>query len=860
MAKVARAWAPFFGIVAPAAYAAVVGVASLAVHRDWMVPGTGWGVIVAGVGLAASYRVSRAMRLVRFACAALLAGIAAGEGLLLAARIGVDDRASPPTMVALLLCAVLLATFDRPRARVDALAVQLLVGMLLAIALVSLITAGVNAEGLIPWYRLSRMPPMAAGAFIAVGASFLALVARTRWYETVYTGREDEKIVVLVLGIVTLLAVAMGAAAFVAMERNLEHTLQGTLANAVDDRAAILESVLLNRVTRASIVATRPAVVARLRDSGRDAAQARAALGEEAHSLLASGFSGVMFQDAAGQALAQAGELTEYPALEVPLEGPRAAASLAWSGGAFLLRVRMAVVDGANAVGTVVTEQPLDLLLRFQYDAPEIGDSAEWVLCGARDEERMACFPRRFTRTAEVLPRRIDGVSLPMDYALAGGTGVIVAPDYRRDRVIAGFAPVGRTGLGVVLKMRLDEFYVPLGQDLGAWWRWYFAVALAAALLVASQVRPVAQRLVQSERMSRERSEALSRSERALRELYASLADGIIVVAPEGTIEFVNPAAAAMFGYPPQEIVGKPVNLLMPPELREANRVATERFMREGTSNVLGAGTLVYPAQRRDGTRFDLEFSLAAMRQGDQQRLVAVVRDVTQRTALERMKIEFTATVSHELRTPLTSVMGSLELLREEPGLEGPAREMLEMAWRNSQRLALLVNDVIDVERIESGAMRFEPSTFELAGFLEEAVRLDQPYAAMHEVALRLVAPMPPARLRADRDRLLQVMANLVSNAAKFSPPRGEVEVGARVTGSGVRVEVRDRGRGIPEEFRARMFQRFSQADSSDERERGGTGLGLAICKAIVERSGGTIGFEDRFGGGTTFWFELPAA
>ena len=859
MAKVARAWAPLFAIVAPAIYAAGVGAIALAGRRDWMVPGTALGLVIAGVGLAAAYRFSKPARALRFACAALLVLLALAEAILLVAGAAIDDRVSPPSIVALLLAGVLLATFDRPRGRIAALWLQVLIGALLAVALVSLITAGVNAEGLAPWYRLSRMPQTAAGGFVAVGASLLALVARARWYEAVYAGREDEKILVLVLGILTLLAIAMGAAAFVAMERNLEHTLQGTLANAVDDRAAILDSVLSNRVTRASIVATRPTVVARLRGAATASTEARAALAAEATSLLQAGFAGVVFQDAAGQVVAQSGEIVEYPGLEVPLEGQRAAASLVWRD-AFLLRVRMPVLDAGKAVGTVLTEQPLDLLLRFQFDAPEIGETAEWVLCGARDEERMACFPRRSARFAEVLARRPDGESLPMDFALAGGTGVIVARDYRRDRVIAGFAPVGRTGLGVVLKMRLDEFYVPLGKDLGLWWRWYFAVALAAALLVASQVRPVAQRLVQSERMSRERSEALSRSERALRELYASLADGIIVVAPDGAIEFVNPAAAAMWGYAASELVGRPVGELMPPELREANRIATERFLRTGTSNVLGAGTLVYPGLRRDGTRFDLEFSLAAMGQGDDQRLVAVVRDVTQRTALDRMKNEFTATVSHELRTPLTSVMGSLELLREEPGLGEPAREMLEMAWRNSQRLALLVNDVIDVERIESGAMRFEPSRFALSPFLEEAVGLDRRYAEMHDARLHLETPLPEATLNADRDRLLQVMANLVSNAAKFSPAGGEVSIGARRVGGRVRVEVSDRGRGIPEEFRARMFQRFSQADASDQRDRGGTGLGLAICKAIVDRSGGAIGFEDRAGGGTTFWFELPEA
>ena len=224
------------------------------------------------------------------------------------------------------------------------------------------------------------------------------------------------------------------------------------------------------------------------------------------------------------------------------------------------------------------------------------------------------------------------------------------------------------------------------------------------------------------------------------------------------------------------------------------------------------------------------------------------------------MKSEFIARVSHELRTPLTAIMGSLELLREEDmGIpEGPGRTFLDMAWRNSERLAILVNDVIDFERIESGALAFRDSDFPLGPFLLESVELNQPYAAREKVTLRVVEPLPQVQLHADRDRLMQVMANLLSNAAKFSPEGATVEVSAVRNESGVRIGVTDHGEGIPEEFRGRIFQKFAQADSSDTRERGGTGLGLSICKAIVERMGGRIGFDTAPGAGTTFWFELP--
>jgi signal transduction histidine kinase len=249
------------------------------------------------------------------------------------------------------------------------------------------------------------------------------------------------------------------------------------------------------------------------------------------------------------------------------------------------------------------------------------------------------------------------------------------------------------------------------------------------------------------------------------------------------------------------------------------------------------------------------------MREGEELRLVAVLRDVSQRLQLERMKSEFIATVSHELRTPLTSIVGSLAMLREVAGeLPADSREFVEMASRNSERLAELVNDVIDAERIESGALQFDATRFPIGELLGDAVKLNQSYAAAHGVSFVLDEPIVDAWVRADRGRLMQVLANLLSNAAKFSPRGEQVRVRATHNGDRVRVEVIDRGRGIPDEFKPRAFTRFAQADASDHREKGGTGLGLAICKAIIDRSGGTIGVDSRLGQGSTFWFELEAA
>lgn len=241
--------------------------------------------------------------------------------------------------------------------------------------------------------------------------------------------------------------------------------------------------------------------------------------------------------------------------------------------------------------------------------------------------------------------------------------------------------------------------------------------------------------------------------------------------------------------------------------------------------------------------------------------LIGVIIDMTERKKVERLKSEFVSTVSHELRTPLTSIRGALGLVMA--GVTGEigdkTREVLELAQRNGERLLVLINDILDMEKIESGKMRFELQPQALPALLRRAVEECRAYAQSFEVSVTVEEPLPEVTVQVDEVRFKQVIANLLSNAAKFSPAGGQVDVRARLTGSRVRVAVSDHGAGIPEAFRERIFRKFSQADSSDTRQRGGSGLGLAITKAIVEHMDGTIGFDSELGRGTTFYFDLPA-
>ncbi|MCW8155490.1 response regulator [Stutzerimonas stutzeri] len=245
--------------------------------------------------------------------------------------------------------------------------------------------------------------------------------------------------------------------------------------------------------------------------------------------------------------------------------------------------------------------------------------------------------------------------------------------------------------------------------------------------------------------------------------------------------------------------------------------------------------------------------------QGMAQRISGTLMDLTERKRVEQMKNDFVSTVSHELRTPLTSISGALGLIVGGALGAAPAamQQMLEIAYRNSLRLGHLINDLLDMEKIAAGKMSFELREHSLGDLLEESLVSNQALCEQHGVRCTLEHPSD-VLVWVDGMRLQQVLGNFLSNAVKFTPPGSEIRLHSSVRGPRVRISVTDQGPGIPEEFRARVFEKFAQADASDSRQKSGTGLGLAITKELIERMGGTVGFDCPPGQGTTFWCELP--
>ncbi|MEL7557795.1 PAS domain S-box protein [Stutzerimonas chloritidismutans] len=245
---------------------------------------------------------------------------------------------------------------------------------------------------------------------------------------------------------------------------------------------------------------------------------------------------------------------------------------------------------------------------------------------------------------------------------------------------------------------------------------------------------------------------------------------------------------------------------------------------------------------------------------GQQNGAVVVLHDITERKQIEILQRDFVSTVSHELRTPLTSITASLGLICGGVMGEVPEhlQELLDIAQLNSKRLSALIDDLLDIDKLYAGKMRFEMRQQPLQPLLEQAVRSNQGYAESYAVSIEL-GTCPEVAITIDTMRLEQVLSNLLSNAAKYSPRGERIALGASlVEPQRIRVSVCDRGPGVAEAFRERIFSKFAQADSSDTRQQGGTGLGLAISKELVEHMGGVIGFDSTPGAGACFWFELP--
>lgn len=346
------------------------------------------------------------------------------------------------------------------------------------------------------------------------------------------------------------------------------------------------------------------------------------------------------------------------------------------------------------------------------------------------------------------------------------------------------------------------------------------------------------------------------REQKTLAAVVEQSADPIVLADFQGRITAWSRGAEETFGYPAEQVLGRRLqDFLFPEDQVPRDRMLHGQALKEGS--VRGAEAT---ALRLNGTLVPIEMTLTSIRddQGRPFGMVRVLRDITRRKELERMKSEFVTLVSHELRTPLTSIRGFLEVTLEYWGKvpEAQLRDHLGIALREAKRLSRLAADFLDMSRLDSGAVRLKREPTDLGALAGRVAETLRGYSPTVRIELQIAPDLP--RPEADPDELQRVLLNLCGNAIKYSPQDAPITISAAPGEGAVRVSVRDRGPGIPAEQQKRLFERFYRTDDALSQNVQGTGLGLAICKSIVQAHGGRIWVESAPGAGTAVHFELP--
>jgi len=339
--------------------------------------------------------------------------------------------------------------------------------------------------------------------------------------------------------------------------------------------------------------------------------------------------------------------------------------------------------------------------------------------------------------------------------------------------------------------------------------------------------------------------------------IFLSMTEALFVLRLDGTIEMVNDATSRLLHFTKEELLTMNYNAII-------EKVDNEDydFIKDVIHNeTLPSIDTIYCD--KEGNYIDVSFSASLMQdhKNHPRSIVVLAHDISDRKRIDRMKDEFISTVNHELRTPLTSMRASLSMLSE--GVTGvlpdKTQELINIALKNSIQLNELVNDILDIQKITSGKMTYNIVRINIHDFLIDAIENSSAYAKQYGVNLNLLDTEDgDIFIDADKKRLLQVMANLISNAAKFSHKNSSVEISLQQHTDTIEISVRDYGIGIPSDFKEKVFERFTQVDSSSTRSIGGTGLGLNISKEIIESMGGSIGYESYEDNGTRFFFHLP--
>ncbi|HTF97271.1 MAG TPA: response regulator [Cellvibrio sp.] len=687
------------------------------------------------------------------------------------------------------------------------------------------------------------------------------------WYQDRGAFTDGDKIV---LGGTTLLIVAtlvVGIAGFAAQQTTFEKAVANNLLQTLKTRVAMFTLATEQVVNKAKLNAGRTHFysLSRALKNEPDNPAVRHELALIGDSILASGTSAIAIYDSEGNVLLSQGHFAQIDGISLAINDTPV--QLGWDQH-YVLTVRLPIGDNGNQLGSILIQEPLShTVQQLLHDG--LGDQVETRLC-VRDATDLMCFPDESHQEIYRAPLNSQyGQPSPMNLASGGGTGIFKGLDFENVSVVAAYSPLIRNGVGIVIKRDTRALLSPIREQF----RWSIPLLLilvvAGAMVLHSQIKPVTARIIESERLATEK-------ELRMRTVMDNVGEGIITLDEQGNIESFNRAATQIFGYTIDEVIGKNVTLLMPENMRPAHEAGMRRYLTGGAPVVVGMKSVELPGLHKNGSTFQLELAINAIRVDGHYLFIGIARDISERKQAElklrlakqqaelanQAKSDFVANMSHEIRTPMNAVLGMAQLLAK-TRLSAEQKKYLDMISTSGKSLLGILNDILDFSKIEAGKMDLAPVQFNLNDVLSSLANLMSVNAAHKNLELIISADekIPPLLL-GDSHRLQQVLVNLVSNAIKFTE-QGEVSIQVNIAAqqdAEIRLQflVRDSGIGMTDAQLARLFSPFTQADSSTTRKFGGTGLGLVISRRLIELMGGNVFVSSTYGEGSEFSVQIP--
>ena len=717
----------------------------------------------------------------------------------------------------------------------NAYVVQAFAFIILFLGCLGLAGYAIKLDLIYPWYHFMRMATPAAIGIILLSIGLWIVIWDRPWFQELYEGHEDKKIMVISVIILFVISFAAGLAGFASLAYKQEMLAKSNLLETIHFDVETLNQIIEKQFLMTKLLQENKTIQNSLLEPTINNINAL----DKETAEIAKEFHHVEITTIQGQKIFNSGKQPKKPfTFTKKTFGNKY--ELIYDN-QWLLHLKREIYNDGKQVGYIITEMNLPISSIFSSNIFSRRISVA-LICSLENIEKTRCMETVVKRNNQIFYQGAL-TSLTNYPTIKEKINIIIERSANNKLYFTAYAPIPKLGVALIFKKDASEIFVIMRKVLPIVIPAIFCAIILGALMLTWQVLPLVRRLYISE-------------SRYLIATQGST-DGLWDLDLKTMQVYSSPRYKAMLGYEENEIGNsiEAYNQLIHPEDRERVWKRVQAHIKKQIPY-----NIEFRMHQQDGSYHWYQSRGQAIwdKSGKALRMCGFITDISKRKEVDRLKDEFISTVSHELRTPLTSIRGSLELLQTSfvEDLSEKAKTLLDIAHRNCERLILLINDLLDVEKIESDQIRFTLQWFNLKDVIQNAIELNRPFYGKHQIRV-IYKNKIDVQVKVDPERLLQVINNLLSNAIKFSKPGDEIEINVIEQENAVMVEIIDQGPGIPEDFQSKIFSKFAQADSSTTKKVAGTGLGLSISKAIIERFGGKIGFRSS-PKGAVFYFELP--